>query len=136
MTPSGAELEMSRTTSTGDEFSLTKASAEKLVGKPTAGNWSFKLVGKSQKGTVVKLPPSVVSGVVDLNFEDGISGATKPDGEFTLEYLSKGVHDISAFEATVGDLNCESSFGAPNCGRSINLQSNRTGLDFRQSNSN
>src|SRR5438477_4255090 len=53
-----------------------------------------------------------------LEFTERVSAITGPDGEYTLEYLTKGSHVVGIF-----DCDCAS--------QTIDLQANKTDVDFR-----
>jgi photosystem II stability/assembly factor-like uncharacterized protein len=125
VTPGGSSVPMSVVVPSGTAsiFFLSTSDAAQLVGQATAGDWSFKLVGHLIKNGL-RLSPSVLSAVLDLRFTNGVREITAPNGEYTLEYLSRGAHTISVPAFDCGRLN-------PNCLASINLQANLTGVDFR-----
>jgi photosystem II stability/assembly factor-like uncharacterized protein len=128
VTPSGDSVPMSvvLASGTGTTFLLSSSDAATLVGRATAGGWSFKVAGQIvlRNGVKFRITPSIQSGVVDLRFTDGVSEITAPDGEYTLEYLNRGSHSISIPFTNCGKLDTP-------CQRAIDLQSNRTGLDFQ-----
>jgi photosystem II stability/assembly factor-like uncharacterized protein len=120
--PDGTVRPMVLVSTTGgvSQFVLTTASSAALTGSRTNGNWSFNVTGTliTRGSTQIRLSPSLVSGLVSFDFADRVSTVTGPDGEYTLEYLARGSHLVGIF-----DCDCAS--------RTIDLQSNKTDVDFR-----
>jgi len=114
--PDGSIKAMALTSTSGgvSQFTLTSAAAAALTQGNTRGKWSFNIVGRLV--TKTRLIPSVVSGFVNFAFTDQVSVLTGPDGEYTLEYLTAGSHVVGIFDC---------------CSQTIDLQSNRTDVDFR-----
>jgi hypothetical protein len=100
-------------------FQLTSASAAALVGQNTTGAWRFRLTGITLTllGGTIRLNPALDSASVDFQFTNGVSTTTGSDGEYTIEYLTTGLHTL--FVNVAGSSS-----------RSINLVANRINVNF------